>query len=196
MPDARKVAWGQAHRKYVWTDALRDELRLAYAHRKNGITAALDKLERRTGWPRHAFTYEARRLGLITADHRRGWTAAEEEYVRERAGSVSPAAIARSLGRSIESVECKINRLGLSRRISEGHYSMNDLQEVLGESLHKVRRWMDRGLLGKVHEVSGGKRVRTENVMRFLRRHCHEYDLRRVDQLWYKSMLFGEGGPL
>ena len=66
-------------------------------------------------------------------------------------------------------------------------YTMTDLQIVFGENARKVRRWMERGLLGKVHE-SSGKRVTEANVIRFLRNHPAEYDLRRVDQLWFRAM--------
>lgn len=181
---------GRASRKYHWTPELREELRACYAAgRKQEISAALDRLQRRLGWPRYALKNEAVRTGIITADHRRAWTAEEQAYLEESLGVVSVKQIARRLGRTVMSVESRAEKLGLSRRISEG-YNMADLAAVFGESYHKVRRWMERGLLGPVHQVQG-HRVAETHVVRFIRAHAHEYDLRRVDQGWYKSMVFG-----
>lgn len=184
--------YGRARRKYHFSDELRDELRRAYCHKKRELTAALDKLVRRTGWPRHAFKVEATRLGLTTMDHRRGWTPIEVEYLREHVGSISVRRIAANLKRSVASVQARAEKLHLSRRPADG-YSSHDLELAFGESNYKVRRWMERGLLGKVHR-DGGCRVTDKNVSRFLLNHSAEYDLRRVDQEWYKGTLFARGG--
>lgn len=181
--------FGQSRRIYHFTPELRDELRRAYCGKKGELTAALNRLHRKTGWPRHAFKAEAIRLGLTTFDHRRFWTGEEIDYLREKLGVISVTRIARNLGRTVLSVESKAEKLGISRRVSEG-YNMADLQVVFGESAHKVRRWMERGMFGKVHK-NNGKRINEENVVRFLRRYPHEYDLRRVDQEWFKGMVFG-----
>jgi len=189
MDALRAAAFGQARRKYHWTPELRDELRRAYCRNKTKLGAALDLLERRTGWPRHGLKYEAIRLGIVTADHRRAWSAEDLEYLRERLGSASAHQIARRLGRSIASVQSRAEKLEISYRVREG-YTMADLARVFGESYCKVRRWIERGLLGPVR-VANGHRVSDRCLSRFLRRHHGEYDLRRVDQDWYKAMLFG-----
>jgi hypothetical protein len=72
-------------------------------------------------------------------------------------------------------------------------YDVGDLQRVFGESEGKIRGWLRRGLLVIVR---GSELVSGQAVARFASRHLHEYDLRRVDQFWFKSMLFGEpAGP-
>ncbi len=164
-------------------------LRHAYCAKKTQLTEGLDRLERKTGWPRHAFKYEAIRLGIVTADHRRAWTEQELAYVEERAGTESARQIARALGRSVSSVQSRMEKAGISYRVREG-YTMADLAQVMGESYHKVRRWIERGLLGP-SRVLNGHRVSDRSVVTFLRRHHAEYDLRRVDQEWFKAMLFG-----
>lgn len=176
-----------AARRYIWTPELLDALRLAHCGNKAALGAEMDRLQRKTGWPRHAFKYKAERLGWTAQYHR--WSAADDAYLREKAGVVSTDSIARKLGRSRISVASRADKLGLSRRPGEG-YTIADLTLVFGAPPYKVRRWMERGLLGKVHQ-NGGSRVAEPNVVQFIRRYPDEYDLRRVDQGWYKAMLFG-----
>jgi hypothetical protein len=117
------------------------------------------------------------------------WTAAEDMYLRERIGIVSVRSIAQRLGRTIDAVKVRAHRLELSRRVREG-YNLADLSQVMGVAPSTARSWMRRGLLGEVHQV-GGLRVSERAVSRFIRAHPHEYDLRRVDQVWFKSVIFG-----
>ena len=185
---------GQNNRRYRFSEELRAELRRAYAGNKPHVTRGLDQLERRTGWPRHAFKYEASRLGIETSDHRRAWTAEEMAYLEEAVGLVSMRRIADRLHRTVSSVESKAEKLLLSRRAKEG-YCMADLAAVFGEHPRKVKGWMERGLLGKVHrsECADGMRVSGDNVKRFVMQHHNEYDFRRVDQSWIKMMIFEDG---
>jgi hypothetical protein len=115
------------------------------------------------------------------------------EYLREKRGTVSVTQIARNLGRSIKSVRVKAEKLNLSIRVAEG-YNVSDLSEVFGVHHGRIESWAKRGLLGKAHGHGGhGGNIRfTESrVVRFIRRHPHEYDLSRVDQTWFKAMMFG-----
>jgi len=184
----RLRALGQARRKYVWTEELREELRAAYRLRKFPRARALDRMSGLTKWPRHALKVEAIRLRLVT-HHTRAWSREEEEYLRERAGVISVAGMARKLGRSQASVESRLARLKVSRKPREG-YTLIDLRDAFGAHRDIVKRWMDRGLLGAVRK-DNGLRVSDEAVVRFLREHPREYDLRRVDQDWFKAMVFG-----
>ncbi len=183
---ARKL--GLASRKYRFTPELIDELRIAYAGNKRQITVALDRMQRRTGWPRHAFKLEAQRRGW-TRDERRPWTAAEIALLREVLGTMPTKRIAARLRRPVQSVEAKAEKLRLSRRITEG-YTITDLAAVFGEHHHKVRRWIDRKLLGRPMVSGNEVRVAEHAVVRFIREHAREYDLRRVDQDWFKAMVF------
>ncbi len=182
-------AFGQSRRIYRWTPELHEILRAAYRGRKKDLAAALDRLQHMTGWPRSALKSEARSLGLRPTFQHHPWTPEQIEYLNERLGSDTADEIARQLGRSCESVESMAAKLSLSCRVREG-YTESDLIDVLGETSRKVRRWMDRGLLGPVERING-HRVSDRCVAIFLRRHHSEYDLRRVDQDWYKAMLFG-----
>ncbi|MBM3774839.1 MAG: hypothetical protein FJW37_06690 [Acidobacteria bacterium] len=184
-------AIGQEREKYAFTAELVDDLRRAYDRRnRRHLSRSLDRLVRRTGWPRHAFTAEARRRGWSTQE-RRPWTERELRYLREHAAGAPLPAIARKLRRPVESVRSKADQLALARRVGDG-YTISDLQTVFGVTSEKVRLWLGRGLFGAVHEGRHATWVTSRHVIRFLRKHPSEYDLRRVDQAWYKGMLLGE----
>jgi hypothetical protein len=177
-------------RKYHFTAELHEALRRAYWGRRDHLARALRALERRSGWPRHVFRDEAIRLGLTDPARRRGWAEDELETLRECLGSTSVRAIARRLRRSICGIQMQAKRLRLSRRMREG-YSVADLSEAMRVGEHQVRGWVRRGLFGR---LGHGERASAEAVSRFLRTYCHEYDFRRVDPDWYKSMVFGKAG--
>lgn len=155
------------------------------------MSAGIARLARDTGWPRWVLRHEAMRLGITTWQGSRPWTAEEDAALRERAGVVSVYAIAQRLGRSHLAVQRRARGMALSLRVVEG-YAIQDLADVLGAHHTTVRRWMDGGLFGPVHAVGGAKRVHEANVRRFLRRHAGVYDLRRVDQVWFKAVLFAD----
>ena len=185
----RLEGFGQARRKYFFNEALTADLRAAYRGNKCDLSRALDQLEARTKWPRWAFRCEAIRLGIVQGGHRRLWTAEEDAHLAEWLGRISVTAIARQLGRTVLSVESRAARQELSLRAREG-YNLTDLAAVLGVRYLRVRGWVERGLLGRVREWQG-LRVKEAAVARFIRRYPHEYDLRRVDEVWFKAMVFG-----
>lgn len=177
-------------RKYHFSEELLRELQLVYAGKnKTALTDGLDRLVRKSGWPRYAFTAEARRRGWTT-EKRSCWTEEEVDFLRERLGTISIRKIAKKLGRSHEATRAKAERLHLSRRVREG-YSMTDLQAVFGVHQRRVRWWVERGLLGRPRRNGNEVRLDETSVVRFMRRHTDEYDLRRVDQAWFKAMVFG-----
>ena len=58
----------------------------------------------------------------------------------------------------------------------------------------RIESWARRGLLGKPHGHGGhGGNIRfaEANVVRFIRRYPSEYNLGRVDETWFKAMVFG-----
>jgi transposase-like protein len=185
----RMRQFGQSTRKYQWTPDLREELKRAYRGRGSELSAALGRLASKTKWPRHALKYEAIRLGIVFADPRRFWRSEEVEYLAERLGSVGIRQVAKHLRRSVSSVEAKADRLGLSCRVREG-YNMADLAQVFGVSRHQVQSWLRRGLFGRIEQVQGN-RVTEASVVRFLRKYPLDYSLRRIDEEWFKGLMFG-----
>ncbi len=181
----RGRAHGLACRRYHFTDELLADLQSAYCGNRTDLSAALDRLMARTGWPRHAFLSEAQRQGW-TRDGRKPWAKAETAYLEAHLGTVSVRRIARALGRSVASVQAKAEDLQLSCRVTEG-YTREDLSKVFREHPHKIRRWIERGMFGRLRDG----RVTERGVRNFIRNYPAEYSLKRVDELWYKGMLFG-----
>lgn len=188
--ECRLRAFGLGRRRYVWTAARHEALRAAYAlESRAGRAAAVARLAAAYEWPEYAVRYEAQRLGIAPASGRRPWTVAEEKYLQEKLGNVSVRRIAQVLRRGVAAVESHAERMRLSRRAADG-YTVADLSRVFGVHEQSVRRWYERGLFGRVRQWQG-RRVSSESVVEFLRRCPHEYDLRRVDQSWFKAMVFG-----
>lgn len=128
-------------------------------------------------------------MGIAQSGNHRQWTAAADKYLAERVGIVSVSALARELGRSREAVEGRAGLIGLSLKMEQG-YEIPDLAAALGAHPATIARWLARGLFGVEHKGQAG-RVKEAAVIRFLRSHASEYDLRRVDQCWFKAMIFG-----
>jgi DNA-directed RNA polymerase specialized sigma24 family protein len=173
------------------TPEIREHLRREYHGDRARRVAVVDYLQRISGrtLSRAAIQAEASRLGL-THDVRRPWTPEEDEWLREHAGERSIHGMARHLGRSYASVQCRCKRLCLLMRVSSG-YNQGELAQAFGVDPSTVARWMRRGLLGKTHGQNP-VRVMESNVITFVRQYPHEYDLRRVDQVWYKALVFGD----
>lgn len=135
------------------------------------------------GYNLHVLSRRAVHLGL-SFSRRRPWTQEEAALLESLAGRYSPASLARKLGRTFASIKAKLKQLEISARVSEG-YSQADLQELLGASRTSIRRWCRMGWLPVVNG-----RIPERAVARFLRSHPHEYQLRRVDEAWFKGLLF------
>jgi hypothetical protein len=143
-------------------------------------------LQRSISFPRFAILARAAELGLAF-QIRRPWTDTEVETMRELLGSCSNKTVALKLGRSYQSVKRKVAVMQLSSRICEG-YSLKDVQDLIGVNSRKVYGWICKGWL----RLDQGRASDVE-LRRFLRRHPEEYILRRVDEAWFKDIMFSKG---
>ncbi len=126
-------------------------------------------------------------LGLSFAV-RRPWTESEIASLREDLGTRNKSQIAKRLGRTYYSVKAQVARLALSARVS-ADYSHQDVQQLLGVGRKRVCQWMQKGWL---HLLNG--RITEKSLDKFLRQHPEEYQLSRVDEAWFKGMLFPSFG--
>jgi hypothetical protein len=192
-PECRLAKFAAKRRKdSELTPRIIEELRLAYVGNVREVSSNLNRIARQTGIPKNRLKRYAQRQGLRCMAPHRPWTAEEIAYLEESLGAVSVNGIARHLKRSPGAVQCQAFKLNRSTRLSEG-YNISNLAEVFGVHHLRVEIWARRGLLGKAHGHGGhGSAIRfTEsNVVRFIREHASEYDLARVDQTWYKAMVF------
>lgn len=172
-------------KRFVWTGEFDALLVSAYRRAQNRaeLSRSLSALQVRTGFTRVVILSRAVKLGL-SFSRRRPWSAEETALLESCAGRYSTASISRKLRRTFSSVKAKVKQLGMSARVVEG-YSQGDLAELLGASPTSIRRWCRMGWLHL-----GNGRVPEAAVVRFLRLHPHEYQLRRVNEAWFKGLLF------
>jgi hypothetical protein len=174
-----------AGRKFVWTSELDEILRRAYknAETREDLSTNLNHLQRLSGFTRNVILSRAVQLGLSFST-RRPWTEEEFKVLEERAGQESVKALAIRLKRTHSSVKAKLKKVGLSARLSEG-YTQDDLRQLIGASSRSIRLWLASGWL---RMVDG--RISEASVLKFLRLHSEQYHLGRVDQAWFKGLLF------
>lgn len=156
----------------------------ASASNKRELSKAIGDATRRIGYPRHILRIRAGKLGL-TNDTRRPWTRDELAKLRDLAGEYSVKVIARRLGRAWTSVQAQMDRLKISRELMRG-YRKADFQRLVGVSPPTLDRWISAGLL----PLNKEGRIEEDVVKKFLKRHPELYSLKRVDELWFKSVVF------
>jgi hypothetical protein len=172
-------------RRFVWTSELDEILRRAYknADKRQELSTNLGNLQRVSGFTRNVILSRAVQLGLSFST-RRPWTETEIEVLEARAGQESVKALAVRLKRPHSSVKAKLKEVGLSARLSEG-YTQDDLRQLFGSSARTIKHWLAWGWLRMVQD-----RIPEASVVRFLRIHPEQYNLSRVDQAWFKGLLF------
>jgi hypothetical protein len=177
-----------ANKRFSWTPELDQELRLVYkeASSRRELTGNLDYFQQRSGFTRVVVLARATQLGLSA--QRRRWGMEEIEVLSESAGTLSKSAIARKLRRSYWSVKAECSKLQISSRVTDG-YSRTDIEYLLGVGPRSVKKWINLGWL----RVQAG-RVTEASMVKFLREHPEEYRLNRVDEAWFKGLLFPSFG--
>jgi hypothetical protein len=172
-----------------------EELRSAYVGRRPAVTAALRKLSARWRMPVHALRAEANKRGWYNCPPWRAWTTVDDEILREKIGIRSVSCLTKALHRSSEAVKWRARQLNLSTLPADG-FTVDDLAQAFGVGDAKVRKWAERGLLGKIQKAAPplGWHFTEAAVLKFIHSYPHEYNLARVDQTWFKGMLFGTPG--
>ena len=177
------------NKRFFWTADLDNALIRAYrrAGTRRELTSNLNHIQRLSGFTRVVILSRAEALGLSFAV-RRPWKEAELESLREDLGTLSQSQIARRLGRTYYSVKAQAARMGFSARVS-ADYSQQDIEQLLGVGRKRVSQWIRKGWL---HLLGG--RITERSLENFLRLHPEEYQLNRVDEAWFKGMLFPSFG--
>src|SRR5262245_23727115 len=135
---------GRTRRQYPWTSELDSLLERGYRAGLAGQRAAIDCIQRRTGWPRQACWDRGRNLGLAqkSSISPRLWTSIEERRLINLVGSKNVRFIAQQLRRSVAAVRKKLRYLGeTSTRVREG-LTKNQLAELIGSSPKTIQRWI------------------------------------------------------
>lgn len=156
-----------AKQQYAFTAELRGQIVGAYCQLTRGKRdTGIKALAQQTGWPRRVFYQEARRMRNALCQ----WAAAGSRAI----------------------VATSLNKTAFSGSIDQG-YCIEDLARCFGVGPRRVERWMDLGLFGRTRDFGGTgcRRVGQRQVARFIRRHGREYDICRVDQVWFAAIVFG-----
>lgn len=124
----------------------------------------------------------------------RRWTQDELQILESMSGAFTVATIAKKLGRSFESVNIKLNRMGMSGFVrTTDLLTMNQVSLMLGVERRTMnKKWRDKGL----HIMKRGRYrvVRQNDLIRYLRDHPEDWNAANVndDSLimqysWYKD---------
>ena len=175
--------------KCVWTSDMDDQLRQVYRRSENRtqLSAELTRLCSTLRVPRFYLANRARTLGLGSFPPRKRWTKRELLILRELAGQVSVNAIAKKLGRSVQSVKHQMFVMRQSAERTEG-YTIHQLQLLLGVPNRSIKMWLNTKALKTRKD-----RITEESVRNFVRSRMFEFSFRRADETWLKSMLGGAG---
>jgi hypothetical protein len=176
-----------SRRKFSWTKEFDTRLRDSYtrASARKDLTASLDALQRFTGFPRFVILARAADLGFSFV-RRRPWSDEELQFLKSNAGRLSVKALAERLSRTYYSVKAAIKSMELDGRVTQG-YSVDELMRTFGVGKATVDRWIAKGWMRR-----NEGRITENSVYRFIRLRPHEYQLRRVDEIWFKEIVFAQ----
>lgn len=172
-------------KKFFWTESLDLMVKRAYqtARNRKELIRNITLLKQTTAFPGFAIHQRAAQLGVARTKPP-GWTGEEIERLHELVATAGRRTIARRLGRTEYSVKAQLRKLGLSLQFRDG-YTGETLASVLGTSPKTVRRWEQMRWLKKVDD-----RFPESAIRRFLVTHPEQYQLGRVNEAWFKGMLF------
>jgi len=167
-------------RRFTWTAELDALLEQGYRYGRPGRHAAIDRIQRLTGWPRQACWDRVRKLGLTQKRQNppRQWTAAEQHQLISLVGSKNVRCIALRLNRSVAAIRTRLKRLNqTSVRVRDG-LTKGELAALIGCSQKTVQRWIDQGWLKGHYE---GK-LRPDDTFRISDEHFREFWWRHPDE--------------
>jgi excisionase family DNA binding protein len=187
------------HVHHEWTAELDEILELGYQMSGRAKQEAIEKIQAKTGWPRHVCWNRARKLGLAQV-HPRKWTEDEDKYLLDFVSSKNLREIAKRLKRTVAAVRKRLIHLGgerkLSARVTDGH-TKSELAQYLSCSRKTIQRWIDEGLLkGRYEGRNRGDdtlRITDEDFRTFWKKHPWEVPIFRLNHeglLWFCSVMF------
>jgi hypothetical protein len=180
-------------RRWFWT-AERDQL---LRDHYDSQTETITRLARCLGFPRFAVRSRAMALGLARTKEL-AWSAEDQAYVLANWHRLAVVTMAKHLGRTKTAVALKAKRLG-AKQGAEG-YTMRGVAVALGVDAHKVRKWIDAGLLPasrrRTARVKNDYRYISHRALRaFVIENPGELDRHKVDLLWLIGLVAGRVGP-
>ena len=177
-------------KKYLFDEASDRLINECY----DGCTETIDRLSQRLGFPRWVIKRRAQALGLARAKEK-PWSEKEITYLETNLHRLSVAVLAKKLGRSVTGVALKAKRLGIKK--SDEGYTARSLAQAFGIDDHKIVRWVELGLMHASRRNSERPNdmylIPDREVKRFVCTYPTEFDLKRVEQVWFIDLLAGVG---
>jgi len=129
-------------KRHSWTTELDTLLERSYRTGTASRFAAIDRIQRLTGWPRHVCWDRARKLGFAhERTSQRRWTRSDDDLLMTLAGTRNLRLIAERLNRSVAAVRTRLRRLGVSSiRVREG-LTKTELAKMIGRTPTTVQKW-------------------------------------------------------
>jgi hypothetical protein len=195
-------------RKYIPTQYIDDQLRKIYFERcgrRNSPIPKLADFAAKIGWPPHALKKRAVEIGIARTKEK-PWSEAElrilEKYAHYCDSRISRKLAEAGFQRSDVAVHLKIKRMRFKENTP--YYSMAALAGLFGVDPHTVSRWVKFGYLQA--KPKGTKRIPQQGGDSYLIHHRHvrefvvdhptEFDIRKVDQLWFINLLTNKEGAM
>lgn len=124
----------------------------------------------------------------------RRWTEEEVKFLEDKIGTFTAKSIAKSLGRSFNSVNLKLSRMGLSGfEGSTDLLTMNTVHNILGVEARTIKgKWASKGL--RIMRKGNYICIRQEDLIKYLKEHPEDWNAHQIndDTLlmgydWYKE---------
>ncbi len=186
---------GGVRPKHRWADEEREIVRLMYRQDNESAKAIAQRL----GVSLSAVKGQVQLLGLAKRTGRKNWDNGQDDRLRELLSHYAPCTVARKMGRSINSVVVRANRLGLSRRSREGWYTKREVMEILGVDHKRIQSFIDKGFL-KATWHNGHRpnkkglamwHIERGDLRKFICRYPQEFNGRNVDLVQMVDVLAG-----
>jgi hypothetical protein len=186
---------------YIPNDLIDQQLRTIYREtpdKKRNAGQSVKKLAARFKWTVSAMRQRARALGLArTKDI--PWSNAEirilEQFAWMSEGRIQIKLKAAGFSRTKTAIHVKLSRT--AARQNTPYFTMNALAMCFGVDGHVITRWVRLGYLkyklkgSERHEGNGGdmQMIHENDVRKFIFARPLEFDIRKVDQLWFLDLV-------
>lgn len=186
-------------RRWKPTPEIDDVIRRLYAERVGRDRVPhLKDFAKKIGWPDWAVKKRGRELGLARTKES-AWSDEEVELLHRYAwmsdDRIRLKLKAAGFTRTATAIHLKLKRTGAKQ--SGDFYSATGLATLFGCDSHCVARWIKNGYLKAISrgtqrtEKQGGDTylIYHKDVRQFVTDHPMEFDIRKVDQLWFIDLL-------
>lgn len=177
-----------------WTEEEKAIIRRDYSHSHASRADLASKL----GVSEFAVAGQLAYMGLAKRTDRRPWSYDEDEELRDLITRHRPAAVARKMGRSINSVVVRSKRLGCSRSAKDGWFNKREVTELFGVDHKWVQRHIESGALkgepnGALPSQRGMAywRITQESVIKYIRTYPEDLTSRNVDLITIVDLIAG-----